>query len=710
MFINNCYNLEKKSGKKRIKKAANFRKVSSPWFLCIKILLIPIAFSISPVCSHAAGGSGTASNPYIIENCDELQKMKILLRAYYVLGDHIDCYDTIKWNIGNGFEPIESFTGYFDGNGYSITNLYINRPNTSGVGLFVDIERGSVIKNVSLKRADITGRYDTGGLVGRNSGTIANSYSTGSVNGTLTNVGGLVGLNSGKICSSHSTANVRNDWQSAGGLVGRNGGTIITSHATGNVSSAGDDVGGLVGSNFSGTIMGSYATGNVSGDNAAAGGLVGRNGYNNALISDCYATGNVSGGSGAYVRAGGLVGLNGGTGWGTEKITKCYSTGYVSGSQNIGGLVGVNANSDETITNSFWDVETSSLFISDGGIGKKTWQMKTISTFTIAGWDFNTIWDIDAFTNFGYPFIRWKMGTDECIGCTLPVGHLDYCRDCGPCAEGEGDCDNDGECQSGLTCDLVPGTDTCQPGGGCTLPVGHLDYCRDPDCGPCAEGEGDCDNDGECAGDLICDFVSGTDYCSAPTGCQLPVDDPDYCRDCGPCAEGEGDCDNKSECAGDLTCPQVPGTDTCQPVGGGCTLPMGHLDYCQECGPCAAGEGDCDNDSECQSGLTCDQVPGVDTCQKPTECQYPVGHLDYCLECGPCAAGQGDCDNNSECQSGLTCVQVTGTDVCCPHPIGHLDYCRDCGPCATGQGDCDNDGECQSGLSCPQVPGTDTCQ
>ena len=76
----------------------------------------------------------------------------------------------------------------------------------------------------------------------------------------------------------------------------------------------------------------------------------------------------------------------------------------------------------------------------------------------------------------------------------------------------------------------------------------------------------------------------------------------------------------------------------------------------------------------------------------------------------PCGAGQGDCDNNSECQSGLTCVQVPGTDTCCPYPIGHLDYCRVCGPCAAGQGDCDNNGECQSGLVCAQVSGVDTCR
>jgi hypothetical protein len=240
--------------------------------------------------------------------------------------------------------------------------------------------------------------------------------------------------------------------------------------------------------------------------------------------------------------------------------------------------------------------------------------------------------------------------------CPHPVGHLDYCRDCGPCAEGEGDCDNQRQCESGLICEEIPGVDTCQSVV-CTLPVGHLDYCRD--CGACAEGEGDCDKDGECLSGLIC--------------------------------------------------AQVTGVDTCQTSSPICHHPVGHLDYCRDCGPCAEGEGDCDDDGECLSGLTCAQVPGVDKCQTAA-CPHPLGHLDYCRDCGPCVAGQGDCDNDSECQSGLSCVQVLGTDVCCPHPLGHLDYCRDCGPCAEGQGDCDNDSECQSGLTCAQVPGADTCQ
>lgn len=405
--------LEGKSGKEIIKKTHNFSKISTLCFFSIIIFPTLIDFSINPVCSNAAGGSGTESDPYIIETCHEIQAIQDELDAYYVLGGDVDCSGTLYWNWGEGFLPIGSsmdpFDGQFDGQGYKITKLNINRPGLWGVGLFAYIGSGSTIKNLGLIHVNITGKNVTGGLLGGNhSGTVANSYSTGRVNCTMNTVGGLVGVNNGLVSHSYSVANVSSDSRCAGGLVGENRGTIIKSYAKGDVSNDSDDVGGLVGSNISGEILKCYATGNVSGNNATVGGLVGRNAYTRAFISDCYATGNVSAGSGAYVRAGGLVGLNGGTGWGDEAISNCYSTGNVSASaiNNVGGLVGANSNSEQTINNSFWDVETSGQFTSDGGTGKKTVQMKTKSTFTDAGWDFHNTWDIDTFINNGYPFIQ----------------------------------------------------------------------------------------------------------------------------------------------------------------------------------------------------------------------------------------------------------------------------------------------------------------
>jgi len=48
----------------------------------------------------------------------------------------------------------------------------------------------------------------------------------------------------------------------------------------------------------------------------------------------------------------------------------------------------------------------------------------------------------------------------------------------------------------------------------------------------------------------------------------------------------------------------------------------------------------------------------------PSGCPVSPGHFDFCKLCGPCASGEGDCDNNSECLPGLTCRLVSGTDFC----------------------------------------------
>jgi hypothetical protein len=97
----------------------------------------------------------------------------------------------------------------------------------------------------------------------------------------------------------------------------------------------------------------------------------------------------------------------------------------------------------------------------------------------------------------------------------------------------------------------------------------------------------------------------------------VPPNDSDYCTSSCPCNEGEGDCDRDSQCAGNLVCREQGSVDRCvRPSSGGsaCNAPVvnrgnGLTGY----GEC---EGDCDRDSDCQPGLRCvqldtgDAVPG----------------------------------------------------------------------------------------------------
>jgi len=194
----------------------------------------------------------------------------------------------------------------------------------------------------------------------------------------------------------------RPDEDSAGlfGEVGQEG--ITKDIGVVNLTVIGNDyVGGLVG-HSDGTVSNSYSTGSVTG-RWTIGGLVGWN--HEGVVSNSYSSGTVDGVS----LVGGLTGSNRAT------VSNCYSTGNVTGLEDVGGLVGRIYMG--TVSNSFWDSETSGEAASDGGTGKTTAEMKSIATFSGAGWDIiavanlstrnsSYIWNI--VNQQTYPFLSWQ--------------------------------------------------------------------------------------------------------------------------------------------------------------------------------------------------------------------------------------------------------------------------------------------------------------
>jgi hypothetical protein len=285
-------------------------------------------------------------------------------------------------NDGKGWQPIgtwgdsagDHFSGIFDGQGYEIRDLFINRPDEDNVGLFGATGWGGP-NYITMVNFTVTGGDYVGVLVGGNDGQVYNCYCTaGSVTGN-SSVGGLVGRNEkGIVSNSYFTGNVTGN-SSVGGLVGRNEkGTVSYSYFTGNVTGY-HDVGGLMGYNEVGSVGDSYSTGNVTGIE--------------------------------YVS--GLVGVNIGT------MDNCYSTGSVTGNSSVGGLVGKKEGQD-TVSNSFWDIETSGQSTSAGGTGKTTAEMQDIATFLGAAWDIYAVnpgETTDAYTwniinGVTYPFLSWQ--------------------------------------------------------------------------------------------------------------------------------------------------------------------------------------------------------------------------------------------------------------------------------------------------------------
>jgi len=331
-----------------------------------------------------SGVSVAEEDPVEIYDWHDLDDVRDDLDGDYVLinnlDENTDGYDELV-DTEKGWEPIGEFdedeniefTGTFDGNGYEIKDLYITRPNEWGVGLFGVTNHGAEITDIGVIDAEVSGDWYTGVIVGRNNGTIENSYAAGEVSGENF-VGGLLGSNSWYSSVKNSYVRVSvNGENTIGGLAGDNAGII-------------DD---------------SYSTGNVNGFRGV-GGLVGLDG---GKVNNSYSTGEVNGEAETLTQVGGLVGIKHG-----RLIKNSYATGTVNGEEKVGGLVGHNRHG--TVENSFWDIETSGIDESDGGTGLRTEEMTgEQAPNNMEGFDFEEIWetveeDHEDAEEDGYPILQ----------------------------------------------------------------------------------------------------------------------------------------------------------------------------------------------------------------------------------------------------------------------------------------------------------------
>lgn len=305
-------------------------------------------------------GDGTSGNPYQIATLENLYWIttdNANLALHYIQTANIDAAATSTWFAGAGWPLIgyynsssdnAPFTGSYNGQNFTISSLFINRPATNDVGLFA-LTSGAVVQQIHLTAVNITGNNYTGALVGfaNNSSNITNCSSTGQVIG-WTWVGGMTGQLQGGSSISGSSSSVTVTAQNAngGGLTGVNNNSTITNcFATGNVTVTNNNAGGLTSLNTgaAASITNSYATGDVSGVNYV-GGFAGANLLGNISVSEA---------SGAVIAtglpsfAGGFVGYNNNN----ASIDSCSAAGAVTGVVRVGGFAGQNSNS-ASITNS----------------------------------------------------------------------------------------------------------------------------------------------------------------------------------------------------------------------------------------------------------------------------------------------------------------------------------------------------------------------
>jgi hypothetical protein len=241
-----------------------------------------------------AGMAGCAFLPQQIRTWYDLDAIRDNLSGHYILmndlGPTTAGYEALASptaNGGKGWNPIGSrydwFEGTFDGQGYEIHDVFINRPQENSVGVFYLATYDAYIRDVGVIDVDVTGAAGVGSLAGQSSGTVSDCYSTGSVTGSYA-VGGLLGDNGfdGTVSSSYSTCSVTGNI-SVGSLVGANYGAVSNSYSAGSVT-GNYSVGGLVGENWPGTVSDCYSIGSVTG-NGTCGGLVGSYGVGTIINS-----------------------------------------------------------------------------------------------------------------------------------------------------------------------------------------------------------------------------------------------------------------------------------------------------------------------------------------------------------------------------------------------------------------------------------------
>jgi len=279
----------------------------------------------------------------------ELQDMESDLTADYILDNDLDMTGVVWVPIGVS----SSFTGTFDGGGFTISNLTSDDTGHLNyfAGLFAIVDSPAVIQNLKLDNISLIANSST--LAGALGGDVENCTVSNVVamnvsivddngGGNFFGIGGLIGYcNNLTIsdCSAQVAINltVAGEVESIGGLIGdynkvilsncSSSGTIIIDTATNKMTGIGGLLGYFDGTDTS-TISDSNSSVSITLTNGSpvhyVGGLIGKDGEK-TTITNCYSTGNLS-----CTLAGDVEGLGGFIGnLGCVSVEQCYATGDV---------------------------------------------------------------------------------------------------------------------------------------------------------------------------------------------------------------------------------------------------------------------------------------------------------------------------------------------------------------------------------------------
>ena len=286
--------------------------------LLVMAILMPYGGAWAQTASLPSEGDGKTGNPYIITKAEELAWFRDQVNSgnnficakisedVEVIDMSTVCHaedksqnlEELSWKPIGKNDYGYQYRGTFDGNGKTITNLYINA-SQNNVGLFGYTMEGT-IKNLTFEYANVTktnnyagvlvgkafggstlqnikisntcqikgGNY-TGGIAGELDGNAYNCVNCATVQG-IQNIGGLCGnYDSSKsitACANYGKVTASSQW--VGGLVGYFGsGTIQDCANYGDVKGT-ERVAGMAGYVYEGKIQNVFSYGNVSATNS----------------------------------------------------------------------------------------------------------------------------------------------------------------------------------------------------------------------------------------------------------------------------------------------------------------------------------------------------------------------------------------------------------------------------------------------------------
>lgn len=398
-----------------MERGLNMKKV-----LFLITLFFAMLFATS---TFAIEGEGTEESPFLITTQEEL----------LLINDFPDCHFKLMNNIElqGDWVPLctycDGFTGAFDGNGKTISNLTITE-NYAKIGLFSQNDGTIINTNVFTSNKGISIEFDTenknyiGVITAINNGCLENcttksnmtykndSYILASPNKVY--IGAVTGYNNGYILKCKSTCAINASLYH------------LKSYSTSTQWGADCYIGGLTGYN-SNVVSLSSTYGSISvtdGSRIYVGGISGL--LTNGKILNCYSNMNFD--ANAYsVLSGGLIGLSDGMNSTTEN---CYvSVVNLSGGEKYG----LGYHNKGNVINCFYDTTVSGLTDTDYGTPKGTLAMKMKKTYSDAGWDFDNVWGISSNINNGYPYLLWEYvdnssANTEIIGVTSTDNSLKF--------------------------------------------------------------------------------------------------------------------------------------------------------------------------------------------------------------------------------------------------------------------------------------------